>query len=87
MDLMTDPQPNPHPQMWTASWQLAGAGLIAIDPACHVLQQLNVIPMVCDVCGCTDWEACEPDGCSWVALSLCSACAPAPDLSDLALPL
>jgi hypothetical protein len=31
----------------------------------------------CRKCGCTQLEAC-PEGCSWVAEDLCSACVPAP---------
>lgn len=30
----------------------------------------------CRVCGCTDEQAC-PNGCHWVEVNLCSACAPA----------
>lgn len=30
---------------------------------------------VCRVCGCTQNNACPPDGCHWVEKDLCSACA------------
>lgn len=39
------------------------------DPAAPVL--------TCELCGCTDEEACGPDGCSWVVQEptpACSAC-------------
>ena len=29
---------------------------------------------VCRVCGCTENNACPPDGCCWVEEDLCSAC-------------
>lgn len=32
---------------------------------------------VCRVCGCTDDEACWPEGCSWAGPNLCTTC---PDL-------
>ena len=28
----------------------------------------------CRMCGCTDEEACQPNGCVWVENDLCSAC-------------
>ena len=68
----------------------------AMDEACRILSTVigdaSVWPegpdlavlgiAACRVCGCTEYSAC-PDGCSWVADDLCSACAP-PDIGRAA---
>lgn len=38
--------------------------------------------MTCELCGCTDFAACQtPEGpCHWVAANLCSACATVEDV-------
>lgn len=48
---------------------------------------LETLPAACRVCGCTDEQACWPNGCHWVEPDLCSSCAPdldeASSLEDL----
>lgn len=38
------------------------------------IKQVVTSEQVCRVCGCTENNACPPDGCSWVEEDLCSAC-------------
>lgn len=37
---------------------------------------------VCRVCGCTENNACQPYGCSWVEEDLCSACVEKKEVID-----
>lgn len=38
------------------------------------IKQVVESEQVCRVCGCTEKNACQPYGCSWVKEDLCSAC-------------
>lgn len=50
-------------------------GSAAVVPAPPARSDLDFTHIgVCRGCGCTDLEACWPEGCIWVAPNLCSNC-------------
>lgn len=80
-DEHTSPLDHKQAQRWSVAervgWALIEAVVDLPEDATGWLEDgPDLAPLqirACSVCGCTDDFAC-PDGCSWVAPNLCSAC-------------
>jgi hypothetical protein len=54
---------------------LKGAEVLAEVRRLKGIRQFKVAgPGDCNVCGCTESQPCEPDGCYWIEPGLCSVC-------------